>query len=277
MEHSKGTTLEVSIYQIADDTLFVQNRVDGTGFDWSWADWRRQWMDATPHRFAYRCLPLTIANQTGWWVTNPVGFTAVWDGQREPDAIQVRFDAEPELWSKWINNQFGEGIITWNTPFLFRTRPQGSRLLVCGPANVFKHGIQPLTAIIESDWMSMSFTMNWKFTAANVPIRFDAGEPLFQAIPIGTNLCGDLERASVRYMKLADDPEVATAYIEWSEGRREFHEQKARGEMQADGWQKDYFVGRDAAGREAAPAHMTRVQAPKVIRVGHTAERDRAT
>ena len=277
MEHGKGTTLEVSIYQIADDTLFVQNRVDGTGFDWSWADWRRQWMDATPHRFAYRCLPLTIANQTGWWVTNPVGFTAVWDGQREPDAIQVRFDAEPELWSKWINNQFGEGIITWNTPFLFRTRPQGSRLLVCGPANVFKHGIQPLTAIIESDWMSMSFTMNWKFTAANVPIRFDAGEPLFQAIPIGTNLCGDLERASVRYMKLADDPEVATAYIEWSEGRREFHEQKARGEMQADGWQKDYFVGRDAAGREAAPAHMTRVQAPKVIRVGHTAERDRAT
>ena len=277
MEHGKGTTLEVSIYQIADDTLFVQNRVDGTGFDWSWADWRRQWMDATPHRFAYRCLPLTIANQTGWWVTNPVGFTAVWDGQCEPDAIQVRFDAEPELWSKWINNQFGEGIITWNTPFLFRTRPQGSRLLVCGPANVFKHGIQPLTAIIESDWMSMSFTMNWKFTAANVPIRFDAGEPLFQAIPIGTNLCGDLERASVRYMKLADDPEVATAYIEWSEGRREFHEQKARGEMQADGWQKDYFVGRDAAGREAAPAHMTRVQAPKVIRVGHTAERDRAT
>ena len=272
MEHSKGTTLEVSIYQIADDTLFVQNRVDGTGFDWSWADWRRQWMDATPHRFAYRCLPLTIANQTGWWVTNPVGFTAVWDGQCEPDAIQVRFDAEPELWSKWINNQFGEGIITWNTPFLFRTRPQGSRLLVCGPANVFKHGIQPLTAIIESDWMSMSFTMNWKFTAANVPIRFDAGEPLFQAIPIGTNLCGDLERASVRYMKLADDPEVATAYIEWSEGRREFHEQKARGEMQADGWQKDYFVGRDAAGREAAPAHMTRVQAPKVIKVGKTGQ-----
>lgn len=277
MEHRKGTTLEVSIYQIADDALFLQNRVDGTGFDWSWADWRRQWMDATPHRFAYRCLPLTIANQTGWWVTNPVGFTAVWDGQREPDAIEIRFDAEPELWSKWINNQFGEGIITWNTPFLFRTRPQGSRLLVCGPANVFKHGIQPLTAIIESDWMSMSFTMNWKFTAANVPIRFNAGEPLFQAIPIGTNLCGDLERASVRYMKLADDPEVAKAYIEWSEGRREFHEQKARGEMQADGWQRDYFVGRDASGREAAPAHMTRVQAPKVIRVGKTAERDRAT
>lgn len=272
MEHSKGTTLEVSIYQIADDTLFLQNRVDGTGFDWSWADWRRQWMDATPHRFAYRCLPVTIANQTGWWVTNPVGFTAVWDGQCEPEAIQIRFDAEPELWSKWINNQFGEGIITWNTPFLFRTRPQGSRLLVCGPANVFKHGIQALTAIIESDWMTMSFTMNWKFTAANVPIRFNVGEPLFQVIPIGTNVCGDLERASVRYMKLADDPEVAKAFTEWSEGRREFHEQKTRGETKVDGWQKDYFVGRGASGREAAPAHMTRVQAPKVIKVGKTGQ-----
>src|SRR5215813_11548810 len=265
MEHTTGTQLEISIYQLADDTLFLKNRHDGTGFDWSWADWRRRWMDETPSRFAYRCLPLTIANQTGWWVTNPIGFTAEWGGRREPASIHIQFDAEPELWSKWIDNQFGEGILTWNTPFLFRTRPAGSRLLVCGPANLFKHAIQPLTAVIESDWTSMSFTMNWKFTAANLPIRFNVGEPLFQVIPIATNLCGDLERASVRYMKLADDPEVAKSYIEWSEGRRQFHAQKARGETQVDGWQKDYFVGRDPSGREAAPAHMTRVQAPKII------------
>jgi Family of unknown function (DUF6065) len=265
IKRNQDTQLDVSIYQIADDTVFLKNRTDGTGFDWSWADWRRQWMDETPARFAYRCLPLTIANQTGWWICNPVGFTAVWRGQREPETIQITFDAEPDLWSKWINSQFGEGIITWNTPFLFRTRPRGSRLLVCGPANVFKHGIQPLTALIESDWMSMSFTMNWKFTAANVPIRFEVGEPLFQAMPIGTNVCGDLERASVRYMKLADDPEVAKSYIEWCAGRRQFHEQKARGEAKPDGWQKDYFAGRDASGHETAPEHMTRVRPPKII------------
>ena len=52
-----------------------------------------------------------------------------------PGAIDSTFDAASRFWKNWINNQFGEGIITWNTPFLFRTKPAGSRLLVCGPAN----------------------------------------------------------------------------------------------------------------------------------------------
>lgn len=29
---------------------------------------QRTWMDATDDRFAYRCLPLNIANQHGWWL-----------------------------------------------------------------------------------------------------------------------------------------------------------------------------------------------------------------
>ena len=29
------------------------------------------------------------------------------------------------------------------------------------------------TAIIESDWISMSFTMNWKLTRADTPVRFE--------------------------------------------------------------------------------------------------------
>src|SRR4051812_37495384 len=177
----------------------------------------------------------------------------MWTGRCAPGSIQFLFGSNPALWSQWVNNQFGEGISTWNTPFLFRTRPEGSRLLVVGPANYFRHGLQPLTAIIESDWISMSFTMNYKFTAPGVTVRYEVGEPLFQAIPIATNICGDLEAASVRYMKLADDPEVNRSYVEWSDGRRRFHEQKARGEVKADGWQKDYFTGRDAFGNDAAP------------------------
>jgi hypothetical protein len=67
-------------------------------------------------------------------------------------------------------------------------------------------------------------------------------------------------------MRLADDPEVARSYQEWSDGRREFHEKKARGEVQQHAWQKDYFSGRDARGRGAAPEHMTRIKPPKIRR-----------
>ena len=73
------------------------NRADGTGWDWCWADWRRDWMDATPNRYAYRCLPLTIVNQTGWLVKNPVGFTAIWDGNPGPGTIDFWFDADPHV------------------------------------------------------------------------------------------------------------------------------------------------------------------------------------
>ena len=259
---------EVGIYQIVDDAMLKANRTDGTGWEWCWADWRRDWMDATPNRYAYRCLPLTIINQTGWWVKNPVGFTATWRGRAEPGSIDFRFDASGDLWKGWINSQFGEGVITWNTPFLFRTKPEGSRLLVCGPANYFKANAHPLTALIESDWISMSFTMNWKLMTPGEPVRFEPGEPLFQVIPLASNACADLEAASVTYKKLGDDPEIQRSYNDWHTGRQRFHEQKAKGEVKPDDWQKDYFRGRDMTGREVAPDHMTKVKPPRVHYTG---------
>ncbi|MBV8486685.1 MAG: cupin-like domain-containing protein [Planctomycetaceae bacterium] len=261
MDHAQ---LEIMIYQIVDDTMLKKNRRDGTGWEWGWAELERDWMDATLNRFAYRCLPLSIANQTGWWVKSPVGFTAIWNGLALPGNIDFQFDAAAETWSNWINNQFGQGIITWNTPFLFRTRPAGSRLLICGPINQFKTYAQPLTAVIESDWMSMSFTMNWKVVVAGHPVRFEAGEPLFQAIPLFSNVCADLEMASVTYQRLSSDPDVFRAYQAWNEGRTIFHRQKANGEVKPDDWQKDYFLGRDALGQAPAVVHMTKVKPPRV-------------
>jgi len=256
--------LEVHIYQIADDSVLQPNRADGTGWSWCWADWQRNWMDSTPHRYAYRCLPLTIVNQTGWWLNNPVGFTATWHGRTEPGSIDFQFDASAEVWSQWITSQFGEGIITWNTPFLFRTKPRGSRLLVCGPVNYFKTNVQPLTALVESDWISMSFTMNWKIISPHQTVRFELGEPLFQVIPLLTNVCADLESASVTYQRLSDDPELHKLYMNWDHERRKFHEQKFVGNVKSTEWQKDYFRGVDATGREAQSDHMTRIRPPRV-------------
>src|SRR5882757_4419474 len=41
----------------------------------------REWMEATNERFAYRCLPLNIANAHGWEILCRSGFSAVWNGQ----------------------------------------------------------------------------------------------------------------------------------------------------------------------------------------------------
>jgi LPS sulfotransferase NodH len=256
--------LEVDIFQIADDALFKKHRPSGTGWDWGNAPAQRDWMDQTQSRFAYRCLPLTIANQTGWWVCNPIGFTAEWEGNPGSGGITFRFDCEADVWSKLVNDQFGHGIITWNTPLLFRTRPAGSRLLIGGPVNQFKHGAAPMTAIMETDWTTASFTMNWKLTQPGLPVRFDQGEPLFQVIPLLCDPCHQFELAQVTYRKLADDPEVAAAYLRWSNSRDQFHQLKQAGAAKPDDWQKDYFRGRQSAEDRPVEGHVTKVNPPEV-------------
>jgi hypothetical protein len=253
---------EVTIFQLAGDEMFRGRQSDGTGWDWSWADRERPWMDASQNKFAYRCLPLSIANQAGWWVHNPVGFTAVWTGHASPGSVKFLFDADPKLWGVWINDQFGQGVVSWSVPLLFRMRPAGSRLLVSGPLNSIKHGIQPLAAIIESDWMYMSFTMNWKFTSSHTHVRFDLGEPMMQAIPIFSNVLGELERANVTYMHLEQDPQMLEAFRKWCRGRDQYREAMKSGEVR-DGWQKDYFLARTPLDEEIE-GHKTRFDPPTI-------------
>jgi hypothetical protein len=81
---------------------------------------------------------------------------------------------------------------------------------------------------------------------------------------IARNVCVDLETAYVSYQQMTDAPELYGACLEWDCGRRQFHDQKAAGEVRPDGWQKDYFQGRDATGKEATTRHMTKVKPPEV-------------
>ncbi len=53
----------------------------------------RAWMDATPEAFAYRCLPLNIANAHGWELLSPCGFKASWTGGTDAKDVQIRLDA----------------------------------------------------------------------------------------------------------------------------------------------------------------------------------------
>src|SRR5579859_1027857 len=40
----------------------------------------RAWMDAFHARHAYRCLPMNMANTSGWEILCPMAFTAEWNG-----------------------------------------------------------------------------------------------------------------------------------------------------------------------------------------------------
>jgi hypothetical protein len=212
----------------------------------------RAWMDATDERFAYRCLPLLIANQAGWFLLNDRPFEAMWDGGPERSGVQIRPLSSEPLES--VTSHFGSGVITWHVSYLFRT-PPGYNLLVRGPANRPKDGVQALEGLVESDWAASTFTMNWKFTRPNHWVRFDRGEPICMLVP---QRRGELESFAPEVRDLQDDAEIAEAHRQWAESRARFlSELRERGSpAAAQKWQKHYFQGRSLEGSSTS-SHQT--------------------
>ena len=122
----------------------------------------RSWMDATSEAFAYRCLPLNIANAHGWEILTPKGFWAYWRGGTSTADVIIRPDADMPPASVPIS-LFGQGTFTVHVQGLFRT-PPGWNLYVGGSPNSAKDGVAPLAGVIETDWSPYTFTMNWRFT-----------------------------------------------------------------------------------------------------------------
>ncbi|MCZ2342700.1 MAG: DUF6065 family protein [Bacteroidales bacterium] len=213
----------------------------------------RDWMEAAPQRFPYRCLPLNIANQNGWVLTNPVGFRVYWYGGALTSDLEVRFDGPSD---SAITSHFGSGVLTFSLPWVFRT-PPGINLWVKGPANHIKDGIQPLEGVVETDWAMSTFTMNWKATRANEWISFAAGEPMCMIVPIPRGLT---ESLIPRIVPMKADPELHEQYREWERSRSGFLAGlKSLDQATVErGWQKDYFQGRTAAGDRFA-SHQTRL------------------
>jgi hypothetical protein len=161
---------------------------------------RRDWMDDTDERFAYRCLPLSIANAHGWMIHCGGGFDVEWNGGDDAQDVQVTPLGDGPIKAE---GHFGYGILTFSPKAMFRTEP-GYNLWVTGPPNVFKDGIQGLSAVIEADWMPYTFSMNWKITRPHHRIRFERGEPYCFLFPVKRGLAESMEPA---LRDRSEDPE----------------------------------------------------------------------
>ena len=249
-----------------DDTFFAYEVQSGADMPIGPAPAERAWMDASDRRFAYRCLPLVIANQAGWFLPCPSSFIAAWDGGASKEGVRIWYEApghatgtvpsEPWVDSR-VTSHFGGGIITIALPYLFRT-PRSVVLRAKGPSNSFKDGAQALEAIVETDWLPATFTMNWKLTRPNLPVHFRKGEPICMVVPMPRGFAEGLD--PVR-MPLAANPELNAQFREWSESRSKFigDLQQEGSEAVRRGWQKHYYQGKTSTG-ERADEHQTRLK-----------------
>jgi hypothetical protein len=219
----------------------------------------REWMDATGEHFAYRCLPLTIANTHGWEILCPSSIEVTWSGGPGLGAMKVAPLDEPDgAPPAFAASHFGSGVLTFHTGYLFRTEP-GYSLYVCGPVNRPKDGAAALTGIVETDWLPQPFTMNWLFTAPGGPLVFEKGEPFCHVFPVRRDLIESVEPV-VR--DLASEPELQARYSEWAASRLAFNRdlRVSGSEAQGEKWQKHYARGRHPDGSAGTSDHRTRLK-----------------
>jgi hypothetical protein len=219
----------------------------------------RTWMSEmaeTRTGWPNRCLPMLIANQSGWELRNPCAFTATWFGQENGVEVMIQPDKR-DAGQLLPVSHFGNGILTWNLPILFRT-PAGYNLLVRGPANYPKDAVYPLEGIVETDWASASFSMSWKFTRKLMPVRFEVDEPICMIVP---QRRAELEEFApeLRHIESEEDLQRKHEFFLRSRDAAKQIEQAARvaaGERVE--WQADYTRGRHIDGEAGTPDHQTR-------------------
>lgn len=209
----------------------------------------RKWMDSFFIRQPYKCLPLTMANQYGWVIRNPQPFSFEWDGSNHPSGVSI-FDCP-----SYVRSQFGNGTISFNFDFIFRTSP-GYNLWYRGLSNFFIDGLSPLEAIVEADWLPFVATVSWKITRPNYRITFETGAPICCVTPIRR---GEIDKFQAGVRPINELPGFESSYCSFREARSDFGERYTRGEIDQREWQKFYLKGVLPDGKCAPPNHQTKI------------------
>lgn len=231
--------LKLTAYPITDASEFTLIPAAG----------RREWMDATDGRFAYRCLPLSMANQAGWWITCPCDFKAHWNGGDKPADTRITF-ADGKARDS-VASHFGTGILTFGLPWLFQTS-EGWGLWARGPTNSIKDNCVALDGIIETDWAPYTFTMNWRMMRRGVDVYFRKGEPICQLVPFWL---GAFEGVQPQFRQLPEDQRLFQKYVAFRNHKREIRRERALTGQSV--FSMDYTKGVVSGTPEKAHEHRT--------------------
>ena len=241
----------------------IINKIDNNSQDFQItpASSKRDWMDVQGN-FPYKCLPLKIGNQLGWNVLCPLDFAATWNGEiNHVNSFKLEFFGENKdqadlyIKNKTISSHFGNGILTFSLPYIFKT-PKGIGIFVRGPTNYVKHNITYLDAFIETDWLDFSFTYNIKFQQPNTKVEFKKDEPLFTFYPLELSSIEDIQ---FTYQDIKKDKKLHENFIKYSQLRNDFNKKINNNESKdpnfikefgSSPWMKDYYNAQDAERKE---------------------------
>lgn len=200
----------------------------------------REWFD----KWFYNCLPLTIGNQYGFILKSEQAFNVIWNGGEKRGDTQISFIGSLDKKQYTVESHFGHGVITVGIPFVLRT-PPGINLMTISPPNYIMKNATPMTGVIESDNIRLTFTFNIKIQQPNVVTHFPAGEPLAAFIPIPRYFADSFKIINGKDLF---DEDIYNEEVNAFEDHTKKRVISNNAENPRDGLEKDYFYGKDVYG-----------------------------
>lgn len=158
-------------------------KMAGSTFDISPMSIKRDWMDVTSEKHAYRCFPVTQANVIGYSLFSNEDIEFIWDGVNSQTAEHVEIFKPERAYSGR-----GQSSVSLDTGLVFRTDKEVS-ILSINPVNYFNEDFETMSSLISTSFYDNPLPLAIKAKSANKRVVIKAGTPLATLIPISlTNL-----------------------------------------------------------------------------------------
>ncbi len=200
---------------------------------------KRNWMTDSKYKFAYKCLPLNIANQYGFAVLSPADFTVDYWGGDDGNAVDVMVHSDDPQIKENIVSYLGEKTVTIHLDFCLQT-PEGYSTYIRGIANETKDGIKYLDAIVETDWLPYTFSYSFVVTSPGI-YEFKKNEPLFMFFPIERNT---VENFTLRNQSIKTNDDFYKDFSEYANSRNKLTFDVKDGKVEGPHFQRFYQEGR---------------------------------
>ena len=161
---------------------------------------KRDWMDETPEKHAYRCFPVTQANMIGWNLAWSEDVKFIWNGINDTSQDNVKILGEDSL----IYTGRGQSSISFTTGLTFKTENNIS-LFIINPVNYFNLEFEVISSLISTSWFDNDFPLAIKAKVPNKEILIKAGQPLATILPISLTA---LDNTSIKIHDYKDEDNV---------------------------------------------------------------------
>jgi hypothetical protein len=140
---------------------------------------KRDWLDKTPDKHAYRCFPVTSANMVGWNLSLDKDIRFIWDGVNDTSQDHVTI-LEGE---DFAYTGRGQSSLSIHTGIVIRSDKNVS-IMTINPVNYFNNDFETIATVISTSWLDTGFPLAIRAKIANKEILIKAGEPIATIIPI---------------------------------------------------------------------------------------------